>query len=379
MQKRRKILFLISESWYFLSHRLRLARACVALGWEVVVATRIAEHAPINEPGIRVVPIGMHRSSRHPIHELRTLAEIYGILRDERPDILHTVGLKPVLYGATIAPLAGVPRTISALAGMGYIFMSASLRVALMRKALVGWLRLALRRRGSWLIVQNADDAKMLIGGGVVDSSQVQIIRGSGVELDHYRPTPQPETSPVVFAVVARMLRDKGIREVVLAARQLKRMGVAAEVWLVGAPDADNPTAICERQLSAWHAEGCVRWLGEQADIAAIWEKAHVCVLPSYREGLPKALLEAAACARPIITTDVTGCREVVEEGVNGLLVPMNDWCALAEAMAKLAADPALRARMGEAGRQLVERELGSDTINRQVLDLYEHALDARP
>ncbi|CAA7612094.1 glycosyltransferase family 4 protein [Magnetospirillum sp. UT-4] len=378
MHRRRKILFLITESGYLLSHRLELACACRDLGWEVVVATRVMAGSEIDMPGIRTVPITMRRAGRHPLQELATLYRVWRLLRRERPDILHSVGLKPVLYGATAAICAGIPHTVSALAGMGYIFMSASLRIRLIRRLLVIWLRTVLRRRHSWLILQNGDDSAMLVGGRVADAEHVRVIRGSGVDLSHFRPSPEPD-GPVVFAVVSRMLADKGIREIVLASRELARAGISAEVWLVGAPDPENPTSLSREQLSAWNAEGCVRWLGETSDIPGFWAKAHVCVLPSYREGLPKALLEAAACGRPIITTDVPGCREVVLDGVNGLLVPVCDWCVLAEAMAKLAADPDLRRRMGAASRAKAEAEFGVAGVVDQTMDLYRRVLEVGP
>lgn len=374
MRKSRKILFLVTESWYFLSHRIELARACRDLGWEVVVATRVSPSAPIDEPGIRVVPISMKRTGRRPLQELKTLWDLHRLFRRERPDIVHAVGLKPVLYGATVGRTAGVPHVVAALAGMGYIFTSTSLHVAMIRAALVVWLRKALRRPGAWLIVQNSDDAEMLIGGGVVAPDQVRIIRGSGVDLDHYRPVAEPEGVPI-FAVVCRMLRDKGIREVVWAARELIRLNIPARVWLVGAPDEANPSSLTKQQLEAWQAEGCVEWLGPQTDIRAIWSQAHVCVLPSYREGLPKALLEAAACGRPIITTDVPGCREVVRPEVDGLLVPVQDWTSLAEAMARLATSPEQRLSMGQQARVHAEHEFGVPAINSQITAFYGEIL----
>lgn len=378
MKKTPKILFLVTESWYFLSHRLELALSCRDKGWEVVVATRVGADSPIDVPGIRTVPLAMYRAGRHPLQEVRTLFHVYEILRDEKPDILHAVGLKPVLYGATVASFAGVKRVVTALAGMGYIFMSASLRIAAIRAGLVRWLRIALRRKGVWLVLQNGDDAKMLIGGRVVDADQVRIVRGSGVDLDHYQPMPEPDGVPV-FAVVSRMLADKGIREVVWAARALKRQGVPARVWLVGEPDPDNPSSLSERQLAAWHAEGCIEWLGRRSDIRDIWRQAHVCVLPSYREGLPKTLLEAAASGRPIVTTDVPGCREVVRDGIDGLLVPSEDWCALAEAMARLAGDPELRKRMGAFARERTEAEFGVRAVVAQTTNLYAETLERIP
>lgn len=378
MNNRRKILFLVTESWYFLSHRLPLAKACLERGWEVVVATRVDPDFPITTPGIRVVPITLRRAGRHPVEEAAALAGLYRIFRRERPDIVHAVGLKPVLYGAVAAFFARVPHIVTALAGMGYIFMSAHWRIRLIRRLLIVWLRLILRRPNTWLILQNYDDIAMLITGGVAASARVLLVRGSGVDLAHFQAMPEPEGIPV-FAVVSRMLRDKGIREVVLAARLLVRGGVAARVLLVGGPDPDNPTSLSEADLAAWHAEGCIEWLGPQRDIRAVWRDAHVCVLPSYREGLPKALLEAAACGRPIITTDVPGCRAVVDDGVEGRVVPQGDWRSLARAMAELAGSPELRRRMGTAARRRAEADFGEARIVAEVMALYDRILDGGP
>ena len=376
MPKRPKICFLISEYWYFVSHRLPLARACRDMGWDVVVGTRTEPGTVVEEPGIRVVPIDFHRSGRVPLHELRTLLAIRRLLIREAPDVLHTVALKPVLYGGTAARLAGVRNLISAMAGMGYVFTSASPRIQLIRRILIHWMRLVLRRRRSWLILQNTDDVSMMVNGGVIDAEQVHLIRGSGVDLERFHPSDEPE-GPPVFAIVSRMLTDKGVREIVWAARELRRRGVEAKVWLVGAPDHDNPTSLSETDLKAWNAEGCIEWLGPRDNIPEVWRRAHVCVLPSYREGVAKAMLEAAACGRPIITTDVPGCREVVRDGIDGFVVPCRDWHHLADAMETLATDAQRRRAMGRAARERAEREFGLEGVVQSTLDLYRRALES--
>ncbi|MDO8607376.1 MAG: glycosyltransferase family 4 protein [Phaeospirillum sp.] len=374
MNGRRKIIFLVAESWYFASHRLPIAKACLALGWDVVVITRVQDGTDIAEGGIRVIPIRLRRSGRNPFEEILSLLEIFRIIRREKPDILHSVGLKPVLYGATASLLAKVPHTVSALAGMGYIFMSGQLRIRLIRKVIIIWLRSVLRRRTAWLILQNDDDVALLSKGGVAYPQQIALIRGSGVDLDHFRPTPE-SPGPVIFALVSRMLADKGVRELVWAARELKRRGDPVQVWLVGAPDPDNPTSLTDRDLRAWHEEGIIVWHGPRDDIKTVWEQAHVCVLPSYREGLPKALLEAAACGRPMITTDVPGCREVVRDGIEGLLVPPNDWGCLVQAISKLAHSPELRVRMGLAARRHAEEMFSIEKTVDLTLDVYKTML----
>ncbi|MCH8111276.1 MAG: glycosyltransferase family 4 protein [Proteobacteria bacterium] len=369
-----KVMFLIAEDWYFLSHRQPLAQACRDLGWEVVIATRVHRHGEtIRGMGFSLVPIQMDRRNRNVFKELRTIFELVRILAKERPNILHQVGLKPVIYGSIAAMICPPDVVVNALAGMGYVFTASHLRVRMVRAVMRRMLQLCLRPKNHRLLVQNDEDAAAFMVGCKIAPDHITVIRGSGVNVDRYVPVPEPE-GEVVVAVVSRMLKDKGIREVVLAARELKRRGTKVRVLLVGRPDPANPSSIGEDTLRQWHREGCIEWLGHQNDIAAVWSKAHIAVLPSYREGLPKSLLEAAACGRPIVTTDVPGCRDVVVDGVNGFLVPTKSWIELADAIEVLAGSRELRRRMGAAGRARVEARFSQDIVIRQTLDLYRSA-----
>ena len=370
-----KVMFLITEDWYFLSHREPLAQACRDLGWEVVIATRVHRHGEtIRGMGFSLIPIQMDRRSRNPFKELRTIFELVKILARERPNIVHQVGLKPVIYGSIAAMFCPPDVVVNALAGLGYVFTTSHHpHLRMVRVVMRRMLELCMRRRNHWLLVQNDDDGAAFTVGCKIDPDHITVIPGSGVNVDHYVPVPEPE-GEVVVAVVSRMLKDKGIREVVLAARELKRRGTKVRVLLVGRPDSGNPSSIGEDTLRQWHSEGCVEWLGHQDNIAAIWSKAHIAVLPSYREGLPKSLLEAAACGRPIVTTDVPGCRDVVVDSVNGFLVPTECWIELADAIEVLAGSRELRQRMGAAGRARVEAMFSQDFVVRQTLDLYRSA-----
>jgi len=374
---RRKILFLVSEEWYFLSHRLCLARACRRRGWQVVVATRVADgRGVIEAEGLRVAPMSIRRSGRNPFRELRTLCRIIAIYRRERPDLVHHVAAKPVIYGSIAARLAGRPVVINALAGMGYLFTSGTLSARLLRGPVRLLLRRCLRAERSWLILQNRDDAHDFVAGGLVAPERLTLIHGSGVDTDRFRPTPEPEGG-IVVALVARMLDDKGVREAVAAVRMLQARGADITLRLVGDPDSGNPTSIAPETLRRWQDEGVAEWLGHRTDIAEIWAGAHIALLPSYREGLPKALIEAAACGRPMIAADVPGCREIVRPGETGLLVPARDADALAGAIARLAADAGLRRRMGDAARADVERLYSEERIVAETLALYDRALEA--
>ncbi len=372
------LLYLVTEDWYFWSHRLPIARAAWAAGWEVVVATRVTKHGErIRREGFRLVPIGLRRHSLAPWREAAAIAELLRLYRRERPDLVHHVAMKPVLYGSLAAALAGVPAVVNALAGMGYVFTSSGVKARLLRPLIRTAFRWLLDRPNRRLILQNPDDIAAMTKG-TVTAERVALIRGSGVDIEAFAPPVAPAGAPTgapegtsVAVMVSRMLWDKGVGELVGAARLLRRREVPLRVVLVGPPDPDNPASIPERQLRDWDASGDVAWWGERSDIADIWAKGQIAVLPSHREGLPKSLLEAAACGRPMVAADVSGSREIVKDGVTGLLVPPGDAGGLADALERLARDPDLRRRLGAAARDLVEREFSEEVVVAQTLELY--------
>lgn len=365
-----KLLFFVTEDWYFCSHRLALAVAAREAGFEVVVVTRVREHGEvIRRAGLDLIPFEISRRGMNPFMELGTLTRLAALYRREKPDLVHHVAMKPVLYGTLAARLAGVPHIVNALAGMGWLFTSAKLMARFIKPLVRLTFRFLLRQTS--VIVQNPDDAALMAGVGL---GSVRLIRGSGVDAEVFRPEPEPTGTPLVV-LPARMLWDKGVGEFVEAARQLKARGIVARFALVGEPDPENPATVSEAQLDAWHAETVVEWWGQRADMPQVYAQAHVVCLPSYREGLPKALLEAAACGRPIVTTDVPGCREIVRDGDNGVLVPVCDAPALAEAMARLIADPDMRRRMGERGRALAVGEFSQERVIAETLVVYREAM----
>ncbi len=372
-------MFFVTEDWYLLSHRLQLARACRERGWEVVVATRVRDHgSAIEREGFRVVPLRLRRRERAPWNEIRSFCELVWIFARERPDLIHQVGLKPVIYGSLAAIIVRPGVVINALAGMGYIFTSGRPMIRLMRTVVQLSLKVCLRPTRHWLIVQNDEDARAMKNGRVVAADRLSIIKGAGVDIERFPFMPDPEISPgdpVILAMVSRMLMDKGVRELVLAARILKHRGTRVRVWLVGAPDPDNPTSITEETLRQWHNEGCIEWLGPLDDIPELWSKAHIALLPSYREGMPKSLLEAASCGRPIVTTDIPGCTDLVDDGVTGFTVPPHDWTNLADAIERLATSPEMRAKMGTRIRAKVVAKFADNVIIEQTLGLYQQAL----
>lgn len=365
------ILYLVTEDWYFCSHRLGIARAARDAGARVIVATRTGAHrGGLEAEGFAVVPLPWRRRSRNLLQELAALSRIVRAYRKERPDVVHHVAVKPAVYGGVAAALSGHPRQVNAIAGFGYVSTSTQLRARVLRPVVRAAYRRLLDRPEARVVVQNPDDEDALVSGRLFDASRVRVIRGSGVDVSRFRPTP-PAPGPVTAMLAARMLWSKGVGEAVEASRLLRARGSGVRVVLVGDPDDENPETVPRTALCRWVDEGLVEWRGHREDMAAEWATAHVGLLPSYREGLPKSLLEAAACALPLVAADVPGCREIVRDGENGILVPARSAAPIADALERLEGDAGLRRRMGEAGRALVERHFAERIVIEQTLALY--------
>ena len=383
--RRPKLLFLVTEDWYFCSHRLPAARAARAAGFEVVVATRVRAHGDrICDEGFALRPIGWRRRGDGLVGAGRAISEIAGLYRAERPDLVHHIALKPVLFGAIALRRAfpgreGAPVAIDSIMGLGSRFSAASFAARLRRPSLGIAVRLAAGRERGWVIVQNPEDRDALTTLGIAPQ-RIVMIRGSGVDCDHFRALPDPDATTVTVALVSRMLRAKGVLDAAAAIGVLRGRGIAVELLLAGPTDPDNSGSLTPETLNALGAaDHGIEWLGPIADVRAVWRRAAIAVLPStYGEGLPKALLEAAACARPIIASDVPGCREIVRSGETGLLVPPRDIQGLADAIAALAGDPMRRKAMGRAGRALVERDFAEEIVARETLAVYDAALRER-
>ncbi len=286
--------------------------------------------------------------------ELRTLRRIAAVMRTVRPDIVHLVTVKPVVLGGIAARLARVPAVVAAVSGLGFVFTARGIKAKLLRAIVVALYRAVLGHPNMKVIFQNGDDQRLLQSLTGLEDARSVIVRGSGVDLAQFAVRPFP-AEPVVVLFAARLLRDKGVEEFVEAARMLRQRGVNAVFRLAGAPDPENRASVGHEELRNWSESGCVEFLGHLGDMAQVLAGAHMVVLPSYREGLPKVLAEAAACGRPVITTDVPGCRDAIVPGVTGLLVPPQDAEALSVAIERLIADPGMRARHGR-GRPGVSR-----------------------
>lgn len=370
--RRPKLLFVVTEDWYFCSHRLALGRAAVAAGYDVSIATRVREHGDeIRSAGIRLVPLPWKRGSTNPVTELKTLAALVRVYRNERPDLVHHVALKPVMYGSLAARLTGTHRVINAVAGFGYSYASSQKRAAVARRVLRTTFKRLSNRDGTKVLVQNPDDETTLRDDGTVRADRIVCIPGSGVDTQRFAPTEEPTGIPRV-TLVSRMIWSKGIGEFVEAAKILRKRGVEFEAVLVGDPDLENPQAIPAETLRRWHEDGFVKWYGHVDDVPSVWARSHVAVLPSYyREGLPKTLLEAAACGRPLVATDAPGCREITIDGKTGILVPKHDADAVADAIERLLSNRQLRLDMGAAARAIVVNEFSEHVVIDRVLSLY--------
>ncbi len=377
MTGRPRLLYLITEDWYFWSHRLDLARAARDAGFDVTIATRVTDHGKqIQEEGFHLIPISLFRRSRNPLRELSAIAELVGIYRCVRPHLVHHVAMKPILYGSLAAWVAQVPATLNAFAGLGYLFTNSERQRGGLHWLMTAALRSAIGRSGSTVLFQNEADRDELVQTGIVRLSHTRVIAGSGIDVTAFSVKPSPQGTPLVV-LPSRMLWDKGVGEFVQAARILKGKGVDARFVLVGRCDEDNPADIGWEQLSRWVGEGTIEWWGHRNDMSAVYEGATLVVLPSYREGLPKVLLEAAACGKAIIATDVPGCRDIVQDEVNGVLVPPRDSSTLAMSIANLLLDPHAREAMGVRSREMAVAKWAGPKISEQVLGLYHELLNA--
>lgn len=373
-----RILYVVTEDWYFCSHRMPTARAARELGFDVAVATNVESHADaIRREGFRVLPIPAMRGLKGPLGNLMALFQLVMLYRREKPDIIHHIALVPTLFGSVAALLAGVKHSLATMTGLGLVFTSKKLRIRGVRAVVKPVLRWVLSRQSHDMVFQNSDDCEFFIRKKIIHPDQAHLIPGSGVDTEAFRPTPEP-SGVFTAAFVGRMLRPKGVMEIIEAARLVRQKGVNIRILMVGTPDRLNPESLREGDLEQWQAEGLVEWVGFRDDIADIWRQAHVALLPSYREGFPKSLLEAAACGRPMIASDVPGCREIVRHGSTGLLVPPQNGAALAEALISMAQDPEMRSRMGAEARVLVEANFSDTLIAVQMQALYLSLLARR-
>lgn len=370
---RMKVILFANTDWYLYNFRRSLALALRDAGHEVLLVSPPGAYgARLQELGFRWIAAPMERRSLNPLRELRLVLWLRRLVAAERVDLVHGFTIKCAVYGSLAARLARVGARVNAVAGMGYVFTSDDLKARALRPVVRALLRLALDGRGARLILQNPDDVALFAQARLVNPALVRLIPGSGVDCERFLPaSPGGDEAPLRVLLAARLLWDKGLAEYVAAARELRKQGRDIEFLLAGDPDPGNPAAVPDDTLQGWVAEGLLRWLGHVDDMPALFASVDVVVLPSYREGLPKGLIEAGASGLPLITTDVPGCREVVTDGVDGLLVPVKDSRALAAAIARLHDDPALCARLGKAAREKALAEFDEKIVIERTLAVY--------
>lgn len=308
------------------------------------------------------------------LNDFKTFYYIWGFFKRVKPDIVHLVTIKPYLYGGIISRLCGVQGLITAVSGLGTLFVNKDLKSKLIRLLLYPIYKLAFNHLNQKIIVQNKDDLKVLVNWGVLNLSKVKLLKGSGVKLENFINLDEPSGTPVV-CFAARLLRDKGVYEYVSAVRLLKERSIKAEFLLAGDLDINNPTGLKLKDLNKIRDEGYVKIIGYQKDIATLYAKSHIICLPSYREGFPKSLIEAAAAGRAVVTTDVPGCRDAIIPNKTGLLVPIKDSQKLADALQWLIENSKERIAMGKAGRNFAEKEFKIEKIILNHLDIYQDLL----
>ena len=367
-----KLIYFVTEDWYFYSHRLALAEAAASNGFDVAVVTRVSKHGDrITDRGIRVIPVELRRSGINPLQELHFIWILYRIYRREKPAIVHHVAMKPVLEGTAAAYMAGGPSVINAVTGLGYIFSVSSLKARILKLVIAPALKTLLRSKRCNVIVQNKDDMNELINRNIAVRARTTLIRGSGVDTNIFVPTVKKNDVPIVL-LASRMLWAKGVGEFVELARISKQRNITARFVLVGDPDPENHDSVPSSELKSWHENGVVEWWGKKDDMLKVFSLADIVCLPTtYGEGVPKVLIEATACGLPVVTTNVPGCREIVRHGDNGFLVPPGDNDALFDAVKSLLDNIMLSSEMGVRGRALVMSDFSIEHVIKKTLNLY--------
>jgi glycosyltransferase involved in cell wall biosynthesis len=374
-----KAVLFANTDWYLYNFRRALAMALRQAGYDVLLISPPGPYGDkLRALGLRWEPLPMERRSLNPLREMALLWHLVRLLRRERPMLVHGFTIKCAVYGSLAARLAGVSARVNAVAGMGYVFTSSQMKARLLRPVVRGLLRLALGGKDARLILQNADDVELFRQAGLVDPTHIRLIRGSGVDCEQFAGISRTVSGDGRMRVLlaSRLLWDKGVAEYVAAIRQLQTEGRAIHALLAGAPDPGNPAAVPESTIRGWVDEGLVTWLGHVDDIASLLGSVDVMVLPSYREGLPRTLVEAAACGLPLITTDVPGCREVVSDGVDGLLVPMGDSEALAQAIRRLQDNPEFARALGDAARIKARAQFDERIVIERTMEVYAELCD---
>lgn len=373
-----KIVYIINVDWFFISHRLPIALEALKKGHDVYVFTKdTGKMEYLKSLGIRVCPINLERGSVNPVQSLKLLLDLKEKITSIQPDVVHLVTIKPVLIGGLASILAKVPSIVYAISGLGFIFTNTMLKAKILRLGITPLYRLALSAKNKTVIVQNLDDLRILRQYVAIPESQTTLIPGSGVDLKQFDFQPLPLTNKIVL-MACRLLADKGVYEFQKSAQLLKEKYPEVRFVLVGGIDPDNPASLTEQELNNWVENGDLEWWGHQMNMAEILRQATMVVLPSYREGMPKVLLEAQALGRPIVTTDVPGCREAIEDRKTGFLVQVKDEQSLANAIEKLIINDELCLEFSRNARALAEKKFDIEQVVKTHMNIYENLVQSQ-
>lgn len=367
----KRVLFVITEDWTLISHRLHLVDAAIDAGYKVAIATKINKHRKfLEDRGMKIFEWKLHRGSLNPIKEIIAILSLMKILFEFKPDIIHAVAQKPVIYAGLAKKIYKKASFIAALGGLGFVYTSKRLRATLLKPLLRLLLKSVLDGKRTRLILQNKDNVNTIERINIINKKYIRLVKGAGVEMKKYLPSKIPLKTTIII-LPGRMLWDKGVGEFVRVAKRIKGRNIKARFVLVGDIDLDNPESIKQIQIDKWIESGVIEHWGRCDDMEKVYKKSSIVCLPSYNEGLPKVLLEAGSSSRPIVAFDVPGCREVIKNKVNGFLVQFRNENALETALVKLINDKKLCEKMGKNGRKIVERYFASEIINTQTLKIW--------
>lgn len=372
----KKLLFIVNIDWFFISHRLPIALAAIEQGYEIHIVTGITDKQDeLTSHGLIVHPISINRSKANLLNETRTFISIYRSLKRIKPDVVHLVTIKPVIYGGIAARLAGMKNVVAAISGLGHIFSEQGIKAKIRRSLVSLAYKVALGQKHLRVVFQNPTDRDTLARITKLNSNQKVMIPGSGVDLSVYNDRSKFVEPPIIM-LAARLLHDKGVGEFVEAARLLREKGFTARFCLIGEPDPSNPNSVTNNELLQWKEEEVIEYWGHRSDMPSVLGDAYMVVLPSYYgEGLPKVLIEAAACGKAVITTDMPGCRDAIIPDKTGILIPPRDADILAESIQRLLADKNLCKEMGKAGRQLAEKKFSIKNVTDIHLKIYNELI----
>ena len=371
----KKILLVANTCWYLVNFRLPLLRDLSSEGFIVeAVAPHDQYTSYLEAEGIKVHHWGLSRRSINPLPEFLALVDLFLIYRREAPQLVHHFTIKACLYGTIAAKCARIYRVVNSVTGLGHLFVSRRKRTRVFRRILQPLYRSVFSARRSTVVFQNADDQERLILLGITNSHRSRLIRGSGVDIDHFQPILDSAgnfSSPLKILFPSRLIREKGIQNLLEACQSLWSLGFSLELHIAGVLDDGNPSSLRPSELDLLRSESRIRFLGHVDDMRSLYESSDVVILPSWREGLSRSLIEAASMERPIITTDVPGCNDVVEHGRTGLLVPLLDSHAIALSIILLIRNPDFARRLGQAARLKVVKEFQVSLVNSHTIEQY--------